>query len=244
MPKFFSIVIFSFLLLFSFNVFSFNQVFAQNVSGSVEDRKKQLEAELAALEQQIKEQEALLNTQRKESGTITRDISILTGEIQKAKLAIKQKTVLINKSKFTGDGIKNFSEVKVSPDGSLMCFIGNTDSPATFLYYSDVGGKTPFRITGGKNCVWSHDSGKIAFNNVVSDVSPVDVFIFIINSKDLKNITRIVGGEFIRFYEIPEWSQDDNFIVSNFTAFDPSGTLQSYTGSSAINATTGEVVDK
>src|SRR3989344_4890786 len=155
-----------------------------------------------------------------------------------------KKTVLINKSKFTGDGIKNFSEVKVSPDGSLMCFIGNTDSPATFLYYSDVGGKTPFRITGGKNCVWSHDSGKIAFNNVVSDVSPVDVFIFIINSKDLKNITRIVGGEFIRFYEIPEWSQDDNFIVSNFTAFDPSGTLQSYTGSSAINATTGEVVDK
>ena len=97
MRKFFSIVIFSFLLLFSFNVFSFNQVFAQNVSGSVEDRKKQLEAELAALEQQIKEQEALLNTQRKESGTITRDISILTGEIQKAKLAIKQKTVLINK---------------------------------------------------------------------------------------------------------------------------------------------------
>src|SRR3989338_374486 len=155
-----------------------------------------------------------------------------------------KKTVLINKSKFTGDGIKNFSEVKVSPDGSLMCFIGNTDSPATFLYYSDVGGKTPFRITGGKNCVWSHDSGKIAFNNVVSDVSHVDVFIFIINSKDLKNITRIVGGEFIRFYEIPECSQDDNFIVSNFTAFDPSGTLQSYTGSSAINATTGEVVDK
>ena len=72
-------------------------VSAQGVSDSVEERKKQLESELAALEAQIKEQEALLGKQRGESATLTRDVSILTAEINKAKLSIKEKGLLINK---------------------------------------------------------------------------------------------------------------------------------------------------
>ena len=154
------------------------------------------------------------------------------------------KAVLVPKDTFKSVGITGFKDVKISPDGTLMCFIGNTNSSAVFLYYSGVSGKSPFQIAGSPNCVWSHDSKKIAFNNFVSDVSPVDVFLFNVENKEVKNLTRIVGGEYIRFYEIPEWSQDDSIIVSNFTAFDPKGENPSYTGSSVINVTTGEVTDK
>jgi len=87
MRLFFIILVF---LLIGLNV-------SAQTSFSVEERKKQLESELAELEEQIKAQEALLDSQRKESGSIERDVSILTAEINKAKLSIKQKTALIGK---------------------------------------------------------------------------------------------------------------------------------------------------
>jgi len=83
---------FAILVFFLF----FSQAYAQSISDSVENRKKQLEAELAALENQIKTQEALLEAQRRESGSLAADIAILTTEINQAKLKIKEKILLIN----------------------------------------------------------------------------------------------------------------------------------------------------
>jgi septal ring factor EnvC (AmiA/AmiB activator) len=61
-----------------------------------EERAK-LEAELAQLEVEIKEKEALLNQQKSQTGSIKKDISVLTSQIEKTRLDIKAKTLLINK---------------------------------------------------------------------------------------------------------------------------------------------------
>ena len=61
-----------------------------------EERAK-LEAELAQLEVEIKEKEALLNQQKNQTGSIKKDISVLTSQIEKTRLDIKAKTLLINK---------------------------------------------------------------------------------------------------------------------------------------------------
>ncbi|EKD62214.1 MAG: hypothetical protein ACD_52C00265G0001 [uncultured bacterium] len=174
---------------------------------------------------------------------VVSDIRVDNGNI----ITIDQKgkaTIVVNKNAYVSEGIKDFSEVKVSPDSSLMCFIGTSVAGSTFIYYSPLDGKNPYRVAGGKNCVWSHNSHKIAFTNAVTDLSPIDIFAFNTETKETKNLTRNTGGKYIRFYEIPEWSQDDSFVLSNFTAFDPTGTEPSFIGGSVIDIATGEVTDK
>ncbi|MBP6911644.1 MAG: lytic murein transglycosylase [Candidatus Pacebacteria bacterium] len=61
-----------------------------------EERTK-LEAELAQLELEIKEKEALLSQQKKQTGSIKNDIDVLTSEIEKTRLDIKAKALLITK---------------------------------------------------------------------------------------------------------------------------------------------------
>lgn len=63
---------------------------------SSEERAK-LEAELRALEQEIKEKEAILKNQQQQTGTLKKDVSLLTSQIQTAKLKIQAKTIAINK---------------------------------------------------------------------------------------------------------------------------------------------------
>jgi membrane-bound lytic murein transglycosylase B len=63
---------------------------------SAEER-AQLEAELRALEQEIKEKEAILKQQQAQTGTLKKDVSLLTSQIQTAKLKIQAKTIAINK---------------------------------------------------------------------------------------------------------------------------------------------------
>lgn len=63
---------------------------------SAEER-AQLEAELKALEQEIKEKESILKQQQAQTGTLKKDVSLLTSQIQTAKLKIQAKTIAINK---------------------------------------------------------------------------------------------------------------------------------------------------
>lgn len=63
---------------------------------SSEERAK-LEAELRVLEAEIKEKEAILKTQQQQTGTLKKDVSLLTNQIQTAKLKIQAKTIAINK---------------------------------------------------------------------------------------------------------------------------------------------------
>ncbi|MEK7228369.1 MAG: hypothetical protein AAB681_03385 [Patescibacteria group bacterium] len=63
---------------------------------SAEER-AQLEAELRALEQEIKEKEAILKGQQQKTGTLKKDVALLTSQIETAKLKIRAKTIAINK---------------------------------------------------------------------------------------------------------------------------------------------------
>mgnify|MGYP003542899458 CR=1 FL=1 len=56
-----------------------------------------LEAELKVLEAEIAEKEKLLSQQKQQTGSISRDVSILTNQIEQAKLSIKAKNLQINK---------------------------------------------------------------------------------------------------------------------------------------------------
>lgn len=60
-----------------------------------EERKARLEKELAEYEAEIKEKEAELAKQKQQTGSIQRDVSILTNEINQAKLKIKARTIAI-----------------------------------------------------------------------------------------------------------------------------------------------------
>lgn len=66
---------------------------------SAAEQKAQLEAELKALEKEIAEKEALLSQQKQQTGSIQRDIDVLTTEINRAKLSIQSKNLAIGKLK-------------------------------------------------------------------------------------------------------------------------------------------------
>lgn len=67
-------------------------LFAQS---SVDAERAQLESELAQLQAEIKQKEAELAGQKKNSASLSRDVQVLTGEIQKAKLQIVAKNKVL-----------------------------------------------------------------------------------------------------------------------------------------------------
>lgn len=88
------ILILSIVLPMSGTSFFTSPVSAQVVT-SAEERAR-LEAELRALEQEIKEKEAILKDQQKQTGTLKKDVQLLTSQIEAARLKIRAKTIAIN----------------------------------------------------------------------------------------------------------------------------------------------------
>lgn len=68
--------------------------FAQN---NVEERRAQLERELAEVEAHIAQQQDILNARARESVTLERDIAILNATIEKAKLSIRARSLEIER---------------------------------------------------------------------------------------------------------------------------------------------------
>ena len=73
------------------------RVEANAVLDSVQADKQRLEDELANLEQEIAAKQKELDNQKGKSVSLSRDISVLTAQIQKSKLDIKAKNLLITK---------------------------------------------------------------------------------------------------------------------------------------------------
>lgn len=69
----------------------------KDASALTPEERARLEAELAQLEVEIKEKEALLTQQKGQTGSIKKDIDVLTSQIEKTRLDIRAKTLLINK---------------------------------------------------------------------------------------------------------------------------------------------------
>lgn len=90
------ILIVSVTLLPGFSWYS-GDTFVVSAQVTSAEERAVLEAELKALEQEIKEKEAILKSQQQQTGTLKKDVSLLTSQIQTAKLKIQAKTIAINK---------------------------------------------------------------------------------------------------------------------------------------------------
>ncbi len=115
-----------FLILFSL-IATPVLTFAQTTSAT---EKAKLEAELKELEKEIAEKEQILAEQRKKTGSIKRDVTILTEEINKAKATIKAKTLTINKLggeiAQKNDKIEVLTDKMTKQQASLAQLIRNT----------------------------------------------------------------------------------------------------------------------
>lgn len=90
---------FSFLLIFIFilGIFLSGQVFADVLLENAQADKQKLEAELANLEKEIAAKQKELDKQKGQSVSLSRDISILSAQIEKSKLDIRAKNLVIQK---------------------------------------------------------------------------------------------------------------------------------------------------
>ena len=161
-----------------------------------------------------------------------------------------QTTILVNKDDY--EQIEEFTQVFVSEDQEKMCFLGQTMVPLR-LFLSQADGSNVVQVAVAKNCVWDHQSQQIAFNNHTTDVSPVDVLVYDLASKQTKNLTESISlqvldavknWEVYRFYKNPLWSADDSQITTeyDYLHLDTSGAKGS--GISLINLKTGKVEDQ
>ncbi|MEX0652040.1 MAG: hypothetical protein WD509_01015 [Candidatus Paceibacterota bacterium] len=73
------------------------QAHAQTADQQVEQRKAQLEAELAEIEKEIQAQQVLLEGKQEERVSLERDVAILDAKIQKAKLSIRARDLEIKR---------------------------------------------------------------------------------------------------------------------------------------------------
>lgn len=94
--KRFSFAIVAIFLISSF-VYQIPVIRADVVLDNAQADKARLEAELSKLEQEIAAKQKELDSQKGKSVSISRDISILTAQIQKSKLDIKAKNLIIQK---------------------------------------------------------------------------------------------------------------------------------------------------
>lgn len=65
-------------------------------ANAVDDRRTKLESDLAALEKQIEVQRGILSERQRQSVSLERDIAILDATIEKAKLSIRARTLVIS----------------------------------------------------------------------------------------------------------------------------------------------------
>lgn len=173
-----------------------------------------------------------------------KEIKIIDGNVCQVT-APNEVKILVNKDDFQSESISSFDKIKTSPDKTKMCFLGYSPVPV-WLYCADIDGSNVVKVGLGKNCVWSHDSQKIAFNNHTTDVSPVDIYVYNSISGNVDNITKSLQAQSkadaIRFYETPIWSEDNSEVSGEFTTYDMSGQTQR-NGISVINIATGEAED-
>jgi len=157
-----------------------------------------------------------------------------------------QVKVLVDKNRWQAISLESFSDVGVSPDGTKLCFLAHTVQPI-WLFWSKIDGSNATKVQAvASNCVWSHNSQKIAFNNQVSDVSPVDVYVYDTQTAELQNTTEPVnrGETIIRIYERPEWLEGDKKIISKYSAFPINDPTNQTKGVSTIDLFTHAIEDQ
>ncbi len=167
-------------------------------------------------------------------------IEIRNGNIVKTQQNGKT-TILIDKEDY--DDIERFSDVATSPDYDYVCFLAHKFIPI-WMYYAKTDGSEVTEAAVAENCVWSNDSEKIAYNNHTTDVSPHNVYMYYLSTKNSTNFTGDLSSDPItRIYDKPVWSDDDTTITSAFNSYDDNNNWALTSGTSVIDIETGEVTD-
>ncbi len=180
------------------------------------------------------------NKTLKKEVVVSWDVKIIKGEIYKVYTS-GQEELLVGTSDIKDEVIEKFLLVELSPDRSKICFVGQTMVPQ-WLYYANSDGSEITKIGIGKNCAWSHDSQKVAYNNHTTDVSPVAVFVYDLALKKTTNYTSGAQREnLFRAYETPVWSSDDYQITSKYTVLSMDGTGTTDEGTSVIDLESGKI---
>ncbi|MFZ2664295.1 MAG: hypothetical protein WAX66_02950 [Patescibacteria group bacterium] len=140
------------------------------------------------------------------------------------------------------ENFESFSDISISPDKKKICFIVHTITPM-WLYVSNIDGSNLEKVDLGKNCVWSPDSKYIAYNNHTTDVSPVNINLYILSTDETKNlIGSYVKNGFMRVYSKPEWISG-SIIEASYSEFPYSNVQDQTFGKSSINIESGKIVD-
>lgn len=152
---------------------------AQTTSGtqlqSAEQQKAALQAELAGLEKEIAEKEALLKLQQNHSGTLSGEIAALTTQINKKKLDIKAKNLVIQQlgGEITEKGktIRSLEEKIAIEKESLAQLIRKTNEidkhPLIHIVMSST------NLSDFYNDVAAYNSLKASVNDSVNEIKGV-----------------------------------------------------------------------
>jgi hypothetical protein len=101
-------------------------------------------------------------------------------------------SVLINLSNIEdAEAITDFSN---SPDNKKMCFLVQTIVPI-WMYVYDLETGELSKVDVAQNCFWSPNSAYLAYNNHITDVSSIDVYIYDVEKKESKNISENIVTE-------------------------------------------------
>lgn len=172
------------------------------------------------------------------------EIKIIDGSIYRINPS-GETDLLVNKKdpNFKIDYIQGFTDVKVSPDKSKICFIGWPPAPTPTLYYTNLVSTETIQIGGAKNCFWSPDSQKIAHNDHATDISPINILVYDILSEETKNLTENAAQErHIRYYESPHWI-DEKSLFGSFVSVEMPEEKIKLEGTSTINVLTEEITE-
>ncbi|MFC1700388.1 hypothetical protein ACFLZ4_01950 [Patescibacteria group bacterium] len=169
------------------------------------------------------------------------DFEIEVNDGNVVKSSGKEEEVLINKKDY--EEISEFIKVWVSSDEKRLCFTGQAMVPM-WIYISDIDGNNVVKVAVGKNCSFSPDSTKISYNNHTTDVSPVNVLIYDIETAKKTNLTTSLSSDNIyRVYNTPTWINDIK-IESEYEEIDFNDFTNKKLGISEINIKTGEITDR
>jgi len=86
------------------------------------------------------------------------------------------------------EGAEYISDLSLSPDGKKFCFLVHTIVPV-WLYLYDLENEELIKVDVGKNCYWSPNGNYVAYNNHTTDVSPINVLVYELNTGKIKNLS-------------------------------------------------------
>lgn len=85
--------------------------------------------------------------------------------------------------------IRNISGIKLSPNGDPIAFeLGGK------ILLNSITGAEPMEIGNGFHIVWSHDGKSIAYINRIPDKAEFQIFSYLIESDEQKQLTTVEGG--------------------------------------------------